>query len=90
MVVIWDSMRRIAILLISLCIVGVAEAKKPQNPVHRVMSANIRIAGLVADKNTPNEWNNRKEYMIDVIRSHKPDVVMMQEVIYDSYAYCKK
>jgi endonuclease/exonuclease/phosphatase family metal-dependent hydrolase len=54
------------------------------------MSANIRITGLDADKNTIHEWDNRKEFMIDVIRSHKPDVIMMQEVIYDSYDYCRK
>lgn len=83
-------MRKIIVLLLLLVLGFGAEAKKPQNHIHRVMSANIRITGLDADKNTPNEWNNRKEYMIDVIRSYKPDVIMMQEVIYDSYAYCKK
>lgn len=89
MAVIWVSMRKIVLLLFSLCFVGISGAKQPQSPIHRVMSANIRITGLDADANTPNEWNNRKEYMIDVIRSQKPDVVMMQEVIYDSYNYCK-
>ncbi|MBQ6583717.1 MAG: endonuclease/exonuclease/phosphatase family protein [Alistipes sp.] len=83
-------MKKILLFIISIALFGVAEAKKPATPIHRVMSANIRITGLADDANTPNEWDNRKEYMIDVIRSYKPDVVMMQEVIYDSYAYCKK
>lgn len=83
-------MRKTLLFILSIALIGVAEAKKPLTPIHRVMSANIRITGLEADKNTPNEWDNRKEYMIDVIRSYKPDVIMMQEVIYDSYEYCKK
>ncbi len=82
-------MKRLIIILLLTMVAGVTEAKKPQSPIHRVMSANIRVTGLDADKNTPNEWDNRKEYMIDVIRSYKPDVIMMQEVIYDSYEYCK-
>ena len=81
-------MKRFLILILTLVTFGATEAKNP--PVHRVMSANIRITGLDADKNTIHEWDNRKEFMIDVIRSHKPDVIMMQEVIYDSYAYCRK
>lgn len=54
------------------------------------MSANIRITGLEADAGTVNEWDSRKEYMIEVIRSYTPDIIMMQEVIYDSYTYCKE
>ena len=54
------------------------------------MSANIRITGLAEDEVDGRRWDDRKDYMIEVIRSYKPDVVMMQEVIYDSYAYCKK
>lgn len=83
-------MKKIILLFAALACIGVAEAKKPQNPIHRVMSANIRITGLDQDKGTINEWNNRKEYMIEVIRDQKPDIIMMQEVIYDSYAYCKE
>lgn len=85
-----DSMKRVVLLLISLCIIGAAEAKKPQPSIHRVMSANIRVTGLEADNVKYRHWDDRKQYMIDVIRSNKPDVVMMQEVIYDSYAYCKQ
>lgn len=80
-------MKRALFLILTLVTFGAMEAKNP--PVHRVMSANIRVTGLDADKNTIHEWDNRKDYMIDVIRSYKPDVVMMQEVIYDSYNYCK-
>ena len=74
-------MKRFVILLLTLATFGALEAKNP--PVHRVISANISITGLDADKNTIHEWDNRKHYMIDVIRSYKPDVIMMQEVIND-------
>ena len=81
-------MKKILLLILTLVTFGATEAKNP--PVHRVMSANIRITGLEADNVANRHWDDRKEYMVDVIRSYKPDVVMMQEVIYDSYNYCKK
>lgn len=81
-------MKKILLLILTLITFGATEAKNP--PVHRVMSANIRITGLEADNVANRHWDDRKEYMVDVIRSYKPDVVMMQEVIYDSYNYCKK
>lgn len=83
-------MKKYLLFLLSIAIIGSAEAKKPHNTPHRVMSANIRITGLEEDNEPYRHWDSRKEYMIDVIRSHKPDVIMMQEVIYDSYQYCKK
>ena len=83
-------MKRALIFLLSVAIAGICTAKQPQLPEHRVMSANIRITGLAEDEVDGRRWDDRKDYMIDVIRSYKPDVVMMQEVIYDSYAYCKK
>ena len=85
------NMKRIfSIILLSLMLTGVVEARKPHNPVHRVMSCNIRITGLPADEIDGRRWDERKKYMIEVIRKQKPDVVMMKEVIYDSYAYCKE
>lgn len=73
-----------------LIALGAVEAKRPTAPVHRIMSANIRITGLAADDVDGRRWDDRKEYLIEVIRNHRPDVVMMQEVIYDSYEYCRK
>ena len=61
-----------------LIALGAVEAKSPTAPVHRIMSANIRITGLAADEVDGRRWDDRKEYMIEVIRRHKPDVVMMQ------------
>ena len=83
-------MRAILSLLLTLVAFGAVEAKRPTAPVHRVMSCNIRITGLPADEVEGRRWDDRKAYMIDVIRHQKPDVVMMQEVIYDSYAYCRE
>ncbi|MBQ2993616.1 MAG: endonuclease/exonuclease/phosphatase family protein [Alistipes sp.] len=83
-------MRAILTLILSLVAFGAVEAKRPTASVHRVMSCNIRITGLPADEVDGRRWDDRKEYMIEVIRRQRPDVVMMQEVIYDSYAYCRK
>ncbi|MBQ9138729.1 MAG: endonuclease/exonuclease/phosphatase family protein [Alistipes sp.] len=81
-------MKRLLLLLCATLSVALCVAKKPAE--HRIMSANIRITGLEADEVDGRRWDDRKRYMIDIIRSYKPDVVMMQEVIYDSYAYCKQ
>ena len=83
-------MKKIFAILLAATLVCSCATKSSDSTLHRVMSANIRITGLEADAGTVNEWDSRKEYMIDVIRSYSPDVVMMQEVIYDSYAYCKE
>ena len=83
-------MKNLFLIIAALAMVVSCQSAKDESTIHRVMSANIRITGLEPDAGTVNEWNNRKEYMIDVIRSYNPDVIMMQEVIYDSYAYCKQ
>ena len=83
-------MKKLFLIITALAMVVSCQSAKEQDTTHRVMSANIRITGLEQDAGTVNEWNNRKEYMIEVIRSYNPDVIMMQEVIYDSYAYCKQ
>jgi len=60
------------------------------NHVHRIMTCNIRIAGLPADDSIPGrKWDDRKEVLMKVILSRKPDIVCTQEVIYESYAYVK-
>ncbi len=57
---------------------------------HRIMSCNIRITGLDADEGTPGQWENRREVCRDMILEQNPDIVCMQEVIYDSYNYMKE
>ena len=81
-------MRQILLLLTMFLVVGCQRTS--DSTTHRVMSANIRITGLEADEVDGRRWDDRKHYMIEVIRSYNPDVVMMQEVIYDSYAFCKE
>ena len=83
-------MKKIVAILIALTTFVGCQSDSPQSAVHRVMSANIRVTGLEADEVDGRRWDDRKQYMIDVIRSYTPDVVMMQEVIYDSYEYCKQ
>ena len=83
-------MKKLFVIITALAMVVSCQSAKEQSTIHRVMSANIRITGLEPDAGTVNEWDSRKEYMIDVIRSYSPDIIMMQEVIYDSYAYCKQ
>ena len=83
-------MKKLFLIITALAVALSCQSAKDENTIHRVMSANIRITGLEPDAGTVNEWDNRKEYMIEVIRSYNPDVIMMQEVIYDSYAYCKQ
>ena len=83
-------MKKIFAILLAATLVCSCATKSSDSTLHRVMSANIRITGLEADAGTVNEWDSRKEYMIEVIRSYTPDIIMMQEVIYDSYTYCKE
>lgn len=77
--------------LLMLCTFAV-NAKSPQKAggVHRVMTCNIRITGLEADERDGIRWDDRKKTMVECIRKYHPDIIMMQEVIYDSYAYCKR
>lgn len=86
--------RRILILTgVLLSLAGTAEARKKakyDDGIHRVMTCNIRITGLPADEKDGLRWDDRKEAMIESIRKYDPDIIMMQEVIYDSYAYCKE
>ncbi len=57
---------------------------------HNLMSCNIRITGLEADEVDGRRWDDRKDVCLKVIKSRKPDIICMQEVIYESYAYMKK
>ena len=57
---------------------------------HNLMTCNIRITGLEADEVDGRRWDDRKDVCLKVIKSRKPDIICMQEVIYESYAYMKK
>lgn len=58
---------------------------------HRIMTCNIRITGLTEDTKKPGcTWEERREVCRDVILAQKPDIICMQEVIYDSNEYMKK
>lgn len=81
-----------AALALTMTVAATAKiVRAPQEKgTHRVLTCNIRITGLSEDENTPGQWENRKEVCRDVILSQKPDIICMQEVIYESYAYMKK
>lgn len=81
-------MRQLLILLCTVLVFGSSVAK--DNTLHRVMTCNIRVTGLPADEVDGRRWDERKQTTIQCIKKYNPDIVMMQEVIYDSYEYCKK
>lgn len=89
------TLKKIIAAALALTLAGPAFGAKPahlaqEKGTHRVMSCNIRITGLDADKDTPGQWESRRDVCRDVILAQKPDIICMQEVIYDSYAYMKK
>lgn len=55
-----------------------------------IMTCNIRITGLPEDDVAGRRWEDRRGVCVDVIRARNPDIVCLQEVIYDSYAYVKE
>jgi endonuclease/exonuclease/phosphatase family metal-dependent hydrolase len=57
---------------------------------HKVITANVRITGLEADEVPGLRWDDRKEICKNVILAGKPDLICLQEVIYDSWNYFKK
>lgn len=56
----------------------------------RVMTCNVRITGLPEDDTAGRRWEDRREVCLKAIRMYRPDVICMQEVIYDSYNYFKE
>ena len=55
------------------------------------MTCNIRITGLEADAPYPERvWENRRDLCVETILSRRPDIICLQEAIYDSYAYLKE
>lgn len=87
-----------AILLFSISSTVTAAAtqasaadKADEAELHRVMTCNIRITGLEADAPYPERaWAERCDLCVKTILSRRPDIVCMQEVIYDSYAGLKE
>ena len=67
-----------------------APAAAVNKTTHTIMTANVRVTGLEADEQPGLRWDDRKAVCRDVILSRKPDIICMQEVIYDSWAYFKK
>lgn len=58
---------------------------------YSIITCNIRITGLEADSAyTERIWDNRKDFCLKTILKRKPDIICMQEGIYDSYAYFKE
>lgn len=65
-------------------------AKRPAGN-YRVMSCNIRITGLADDAPYPERvWENRRNLCISTIKGKDPDIICLQEVIYDSYSWFLK
>ena len=76
--------------LVLLLVPSSAIGAKDRN-VHRVMTCNIRVTGLEADEGWPGRpWDERKDVCLEVIRSYAPDIICMQEVVYDSDAFMEK
>ncbi len=69
-----------------------ATAARPAagQPATRVMTCNVRITGLPEDEVEGRRWEDRREVCLKAIRMYRPDVICMQEVIYDSYDYFKE
>ena len=87
--------RRILIITgVLLSLAGTAEAgekAESDDGIHRVMTCNIRITGLEADAPYPERvWENRRDLCVETILSRRPDIICLQEAIYDSYAYLKE
>lgn len=58
---------------------ALAADANPKSTLH-LLSCNIRVA-LPEDETAGNGWSARRDVCIDVIRSHKPDVICLQEVL---------
>lgn len=87
--------RRILIITgVLLSLAGTAEAgekAESDDGIHRVVTCNIRITGLEADAPYPERlWENRRDLCVETILSRRPDIICLQEAIYDSYAYLKE
>lgn len=53
----------------------------------RVITFNIRYSG--GDIGKKNDWKNRKELVISLIKNYNPDIIGFQEVLMDQFDYLK-
>lgn len=79
--------RKLSVLLLCAALfpLGMQARSKPRP--HRVMSCNVRVSSLAQDDAIGQGWDTRKEVCLKVILAQRPDIVCMQEVIPQSYAY---
>lgn len=56
----------------------------------KVMTCNIRVSAIEADREIGQEWARRRQLIRKIILGAKPDIVCMQEVIPESYADMSK
>jgi len=81
---------RKTILAVAMVLAALLPLEARKKTTHTVMSANVRITGLPADEKPGIRWEDRRETCRKVILSRKPDIICMQEVIYDSWEYFRK
>ena len=56
----------------------------------KVMSFNVRTSASPADKDTPNQWDNRKAACLALIKDQMPDIMGTQETTYtDQWVWLK-
>lgn len=78
------------ILLAGILVMMPAHGRKTSKTTHRIVTANVRVTGLDADEQPGRRWDERKGVCRDVILAQRPDIICMQEVIYDSWEYFRK
>lgn len=74
----------------ALLIAAIAPASAKKEVTHKIITANVRITGLPADDVDGIRWEDRRETCKKVILASKPDIICLQELIYDSWDYFKK
>lgn len=74
-------------LLAGVCLLPFGSQAGSKPKPHRVMSCNVRVSSLAEDDTIGEGWDVRRDVCLKVILDRKPDIVCMQEVIPQSYAY---
>ena len=67
----------VATLLVAPIIVMDVPAAAVSAADLRVMSFNVRVGS--ADQNTPNDWDLRKDYVVQTVENYNPDLLGLQE-----------
>ncbi|UGU17647.1 endonuclease/exonuclease/phosphatase family protein [Sinomicrobium kalidii] len=65
------------IFFLMFCAFSMAQENKASL---KVISANIRVA-LSRDKEKGHGWDSRKDLLFDILKSHQPDIICLQEVL---------